>query len=476
LAVPFAFAVAALLTGRLGDDWIAVSRRWMLLVWLLLGVGNMVGAWWAYVELGWGGYWNWDPVENAGLMPWLVATAFLHSALMQRRRGTFRLWNMVLVILAFNLAIFGTFLTRSGFLSSVHTFNESSLGHFFLVFMVFTFLGSLVLLGYRSGVLKSHAGTEAIVSKQSTFLLNNLLMVGVTAAIFIGTIFPVISRGITGATIGVGPSFFNQVVGPTSLAIILLTGICTLIDWRRSSLRELAGNIIWPLAVALALGIALFFSGIGEWYALAAFITGGFTLATVLYKWLQDVRARHRRREENYLRTFKGLMTANRTRYGSYIAHLAIICITIGMVGSSLYSVENTAVLSEGDSMSIKGYSLTYENVEIYEEGSKIVVATSLAVYGRGRLLSRLTPEKHYYWSYPYPVTEIAIRSTLIEDLYVIPVEWSDDGTATFKVIVNPLVAWIWVGGGALMLGGLIVFWPGSSEQNKVSIGSSYQS
>ncbi len=263
--IPFAFAVAALLAKRLSDEWIIAIRRWTLLAWLLLGVGNIIGAWWAYVELGWGGYWAWDPVENAGFMPWLVATAFLHSIMMQRRRGMLKVWNIVLIILTFSLAIFGTFLTRSGILSSVHTFAETTLGPLFLGFIGITLFGSLGLLYYRSEELKSEAEMESLISRESTFLLNNLLLVGAAFAIFLGTIFPVISEVVRGAKISVGPPFFNQVNGPIFLAIILLAGICTLIGWRQASIKNLIRNFLWPLVAALILLIVLFVLGIREW-------------------------------------------------------------------------------------------------------------------------------------------------------------------------------------------------------------------
>jgi len=459
--IPFAFAMAALLTRRLGDEWIIAIRRWTLMSWLLLGVGNIIGAWWAYVELGWGGYWAWDPVENASFMPWLVATAFLHSIMMQRRRRMLKVWNMVLIILTFSLTIFGTFLTRSGVISSVHTFAESPLlGYLFLAFIGVTLFGSLGLLYYRSEGLKGEAEMESLVSRESTFLLNNLLLVGAAFAIFLGTVFPVISEAVRGVKISVGPPFFNQVNGPIFLAIILLTGICALIGWRRASIKNLARNFLWPLVAALMLGIALFFLGIREWYALVAFLVCGFVLSTIVYEWFRGTRARHRLRAENYLKAFLGLIGSNRPRYGGYIVHIAIILIAIGVVGSSFYSVEKEAALMPGESMTIKDYTLTYDNLDSYETESKLVVMATLSVYNQGKLIGKLIPEKYFHRSYQQPVTEVAIRSTLIEDLYVILIGWDEDGTTAFKVLVNPLVNWIWIGGVVFVLGGLIAFWP----------------
>ncbi|MFH1003105.1 MAG: heme lyase CcmF/NrfE family subunit [Chloroflexota bacterium] len=458
--IPFAFAIAALVTNRLGDEWIVAVRRWTLLAWLLLGAGNLIGAWWAYVELGWGGYWAWDPVENAGLMPWLVATAFLHSIMMQRRRGMLKIWNMVLITLTFSLAIFGTFLTRSGVLSSVHTFSDSAMGPFFLTFLGITLFGSLFLLYRRSEELKSEAEMESLVSRESTFLLNNLLLVGAAFAIFLGTIFPLISEAVRGVKITVGPPFFNQVNSPIFLAIILLAGVCTLIGWRQASARNLANHFLWPLVVALMVGVAIFVLGIRQWYALLAFIICSFVLATILYEWFRGTRARHRMRQGNYLKAFFGLIGANRPRYGGYIVHIAIVLIAIGVIGSSLFHTEAEATLAQGQSMSINNYTLTFNNLDHYQTESKLVVTATLSVTSDGRPIGQMTPEKYYHQNYDQPVTEIADRSTLAEDLYVILVGWDDAGNTSFKVLVNPLVTWIWIGGGVFLLGGVIAFWP----------------
>lgn len=466
--IPFAFAMAALLTRRLGDEWLIAIRRWTLVAWLFLGIGNLFGAWWAYVELGWGGYWAWDPVENASFIPWLVATAFLHSIMMQRRRGILKVWNMVLIIITFALSILGTFLVRSGILSSVHTFAESPLlGNLFLAFIGVTFIGSLGLLFYRSENLKSEAEIESLVSRESTFLLNNLLLVGAAFAILLGTFFPIISEAVRGVKITVGPPFFNQVMGPIFLAIIFLAGICALIGWRQASVRNLIRSFLWPLVAALILGLALFILGIRQWYALIAFFVCGFVLSTILYEWFRGTRARHRMRAENYLKAFWGLIGANKPRYGGYIVHIGIVLLAIGVVGSSFYSVEKEATLKPGESMTIKNYTLTYESKDSYDTESKRVDTTTLSVSNQGKLIGQLTPEKYLHFNYDQSVSEVAIRSTLIEDLYVILIGWDEDGSTAFKVLVNPLVSWIWIGGIVVILGGLIAFWP---ERQKIPV------
>lgn len=458
--IPFAFAIAALLTKRLGDEWIITIRRWTLLAWLFLGLGNVLGAWWAYVELGWGGYWAWDPVESASFMPWLTATAFLHSIMMQRRRGMLKIWNMVLIIITFALSIFGTFLTRSGILSSVHTFSESSLGPFFLVFIGIILFGSLGLLYYRSDDLKGEAEMESLVSRESTFLLNNLLLVGAAFAIFVGTTFPLISEAVRGVKITVGPPFFNQVTAPIFLAIIILTGVCALIGWRRATLKNLVRNFLWPLLTAILVGIILFIAGIRTGFAITAFFVCSFVLFTISYEWFRGTRARHRMRNENYAVAFWGLIAANRPRYGGYIVHIGILLMAIGIVGSSFYNTEQDATLVTGDSMNIGQYTLTYDDFDYFETRSKEVVSATLSVRKEDKLLYVLTPEKYFHQSYEQPVTEVAIHGNLAEDLYVILVGWDTQGLTTFKVLINPVVNWIWIGGFLLILGGLISFWP----------------
>jgi len=301
---------------------------------------------------------------------------------------------------------------------------------------------------------------ESLVSRESTFLVNNLLLVGATFTIFLGTVFPVISEVVRGVKISVGAPFFNQVNGPIFLAVILLTGACAIIGWRRASIRNLIRNFLWPLVVSIILAIVLVILGIREWYAIAAFFLCGFALSIVLYEFFRGTRARHRMRAENYLKAFWGLIWANRPRYGGYIIHVAIILIAIGVIGSSFYDIEKEVTLKPGDSTTIGRYSIIYDGTDNYQTESKLVVSASLSVYNHGELTGKLVPEKYFHRSYQQPVTEVAIRTTLLEDLYVILVSSNEDGTAAFKVLVNPLVSWIWIGGGVLVLGGLIAFWP----------------
>jgi len=465
--IPFALAIAAMITAAPDREWLGAARSWALLAWLLLGIGNVIGAWWAYVELGWGGYWAWDPVENAGLMPWLVGTAFLHSVAMQRRRGMFKIWVMALIILAFNLCIFGTFLTRSNILSSVHTFNEAGMEPFFLTFIGISLVGSLGLLFYRRNSLRSEKGAESLVSKEASFTLTNVVLLVGTFVVLLGTIFPLISEGVRGVSTSVSESFFNRVMGPIFLLLILVLGICGLLGWRRTKSRSVIRSGLPPLAAALLLCPVLFVIGIREWYALVLFPFCAFVAFSQLATWYREVMARRRVKGGNPLTAFLGSLQANKPRYGGMIVHLGIILIAVGVIGSSFYQVEAEAALMPGDSMTIKGYTLTYEGMSLDHSSTKMIVITTLSVYNSDKLVGELKPEKIFHRSYEQTVTEVAIRSTPIEDLYLILAGWTEDGTVTFKALVNPLMLWIWVGGGFLLLGGVIAFWPGRSKESK---------
>jgi cytochrome c-type biogenesis protein CcmF len=455
--VPFAFAVAAMLKKQLGNDWLAAVRRWTLLAWLLLGAGNLIGAWWAYVELGWGGYWAWDPVENAGLMPWLVATAFLHSSILQRRRGKFKVWNLVLIIVTFNLAIFGTFLTRSGFLSSLHTFGQTGLEPFFLTFLAITFFGSLWLLYARRDFLHSESNSEVLVSRENTFLLNNILLFGATLIVLFGTLFPAISEAVRGVRVELGASFFNRADGPVFVAIVLLIGICTLIGWRRELSRKLAQKFLWPLVMAVVLGVVLFIVGVRQ--GIVPFIICGFVFSAVLLEWSREAGAFHRSSGANILNAWWRLFLANRQRYGGYLVHLSILLITMGIIGSSFYDTEQDAALQPGEAMNIRDYRLVYNDTDLQGGATGMELITLVSVFRGEKLLYQLRPSKIYALNYDQPVTEVAIHSNPVEDLYVILAAWDDD-TATFKVLLNPMVMWMWIGGGIFLLGGLVAFWP----------------
>jgi cytochrome c-type biogenesis protein CcmF len=398
-------------------------------------------------------------------MPWLVATAFLHSILVQRRRGMLKVWNMALIIIVFNLVIFGTFLTRSGVLSSVHTFTESALGSSFLGFIGVAAIGSFWLLATRLRDLRGEAEFDSRLSRESGFILNNLILVGTTIAILIGTIFPLISEAVRGEKTTVSAPFFNQVLAPIFLVIIFGMGIISFIGWRRASLGKLARNLLLPSIVALILALVLSLVGLGNWYGIVAFSVCGFALSAILLEWFRGVRARRRTKRQNYLRAFFSLLWWNNPRYGAAIVHIGVIILAIGVIGSSAYAAESEASLLPGESMTIDGYTLTYEGMDQYVDGKKKVVAANLSVHQGGSSLGTMTPEMYRHANHPQWVAEVAIRTTLVEDLYVSLGGWDEEGMAAFRALVNPLVIWIWIGGGVLLLGAVIVFWPDRLER-----------
>lgn len=468
--VPFAFAIAALLTGRLGDIWIKSTRRWTLFSWFFLGIGNLLGAQWAYVELGWGGYWAWDPVENASLLPWLVATAYLHSVMIQERRGMLKVWNMVLIILTFTLTLFGTFLVRSGILSSVHSFAVSPLmGGLFLSFIAVVLIFSFILLVNRLALLKSENELDSLLSRESTFLFNNLILLGAAFAIFWGTIFPLISEAVRGVKITVGPPFYNQIMVPIGLVLLLLTGICPLISWRKASGKNLRRNFLYPLIIAAIGGIVILAWGVRHPYALISYILSIFVAATIIIEFVRGSKARRKMRREGYLKSFFNLTRGNKRRYGGYIIHIGIVLLFVGITGSSAFKVEKVETLAKGESLTIKNYQLKYEDFSSYPTESKQVTTVTLSVYREGKKVATLRPAKNLFRNQEQPTTEVAIRSTLREDLYVILAEYDQDGRVTLKVLINPLVMWMWIGGFVLSGGAIIVMWPDKREKQRLA-------
>jgi cytochrome c-type biogenesis protein CcmF len=469
LTIPFAIALGALASRKLDNEWVISARTWTLVAWIFLSVGNLLGMWWAYVELGWGGYWAWDPVENASLMPWLVATALLHSLSMQRRRGTFRMWSVSLVILAFLLTIFGTFLTRSGILSSVHAFPDTGIGPYFMTFMVLAGVVAMVLAYRRRRDLVSEGQEESVVSREGAFLFNNLLLVGVTLVTFLGTMFPWISKVLGGSQVEVGKAFFDRVNTPLFLLIVFLSGICTTIGWRKASGRNLMRNLLLPLIAAAVIAAVAFVAGVRSLGVVCALFAAAFVVATIVYEWSRGVRGRTRSSGENPLVAFWRLIGANRPRYGGYIVHLGLVVMTVGIAASSLYSSSKDVVLKTGGAATVGSYTLVFNGLENYQTPRRQGKLASLAVLHNGSQAGGLTAVKFYdprqqvrseeerQW-----VTEVAIRSTAVEDLYVILSAWDNDGNVSFKLLVNPLVTWVWAGGTILVLGGILAFWPGA--------------
>lgn len=459
--VPFAFAIAALITKQTDDRWIKITRKWTVVSWLFLSLGNLYGAQWAYVELGWGGYWAWDPVENASLIPWLTGSAFLHSVMVQERKNMLKIWNMFLIIITFGLTLFGTFLVRSGIVASVHSFGNSSLGMMLLIFIALVMTGSLYLLADRLKLLRQSNEFEGLLSKESSFLLNNLLLVASAFSILWGTMFPVISEAVTGSKVTVGPPFFNAINAPIGLAFVLLMGICPLIAWRRTNLKNLMSNFLVPLGTALAVTAALVFLGLTKTYALLTGATTSFVIAAIFQEVVKGILVRRKMTGENLPISTIRLLTRNRRRYGGYIIHLGIVMMIIGIAGSNIYNREFTKTVKPGETFQTAGYSVTYKGLQQTPKANTMVVYADVEVSKDGGKTFAIKPEKVFYPTSEQPSTEPAIESTWLEDFYITLAGWEQDQSVSFKVNINPLVKWLWAGGYVLVFGSIFALWPG---------------
>ncbi len=479
ITIPFAFAMAALLSKKLDADWLVAIRKWTLLSWLFLSIGICLGMWWAYVELGWGGYWAWDPVENASLLPWLTMTAFLHSVMIQEKRGMLKKWNLALIIGSWLLSIFGTFITRSGVISSVHSFTQSNVGYFFLAFLVVAGTVSFAVYANRLPLLQADTHLESMVSREASFLFNNLLLIGIAFSVLWGTLFPILSELFRGTKITVGPPFFNQVNIPLGLALLALTGIGPLIAWRRSSLPNLRRQFAVPATTGVFTLLVLLVGGMRDVYALMAIGLGGFVVATVVQEFARGARARHRQYGEAYAVALGRLLARNRRRYGGYIVHTGIVILFIAFAGMA-FKTETEATLRPGESVSLTSpygdtYRFTHLGISQYDALNRQVTAATVEVARNGKNIGILTTEKRQHvdgLGRPtfQPSTEVGIISTLRLDLYAV-LAGVVNGTeqAVFRFTINPLVWWVWYGGMVVALGGLIVMWPGGSPAAKRS-------
>jgi len=476
-AIPFAFAMSALLTGRTDSRWIVVTRRWTLLSWFFLSNGIIFGMRWAYEELGWGGYWFWDPVENASLLPWLAATAFLHSVMIQENRGMLKVWNMSLVLLTFLLTIFATFLTRSGLIESVHSFAENTkIAMIFLAFMGSILMASAVLIIYRLPALRSENQIQSFLSRESAFLLNNLILLGAAFAVLWGTIFPLVSEALTGTQISVGPPFFNKVNLPIGLVLLALTGIGPVIAWRKASGRNLRRNFAVPLSLGALVVMVFLGLGVRNGYALATFGISTFVLTVIAVEFWKGTKARSRIEGEGILPAFLHLISRNRRRWGGYIVHVGVVLVFTAFAGRA-FEVEIRKGLNPGETVSVASpfghtYTLTYEGISSSREANFDRWVALMTVRKDGESLGALSTERRFYRVNQQMVTEVGIRSTPLEDLYVILADVEDfEGIVAnepgaqrivAQVMVNPLVGWIWYGGVIITIGALIALWPGA--------------
>jgi cytochrome c-type biogenesis protein CcmF len=454
MSIPFALAVAALVSGRLDETWVVLARRWVLVAWMFLSVGLLFGAKWSYVVLGWGGYWAWDPVENAALMPWLTATAFLHSIQIQERRGMLASWNVALVLLTFGLTIFGTFLVRSGVLSSIHAFAVTPIGYLFLGFLAALLVSAFGLLAWRWDALRSRGSVEAVVSRETAFLANNLLFVTAAVVVFTGTIFPSLTEVFRGVKINVGPGYFNAVMVPIAAGILLLMGLGPLMPWQRATPEQLARNFAFPAAAALTVALLLAAVGIRQPEALLVFALALFVAATIALEAARGTRVRMRR-GEHIIVAFARLLGHNRRRYGGYIVHFGILLMLVGITASSLFDTQAQATLRPGQRMHIGRYDLEYAGLESSTLPGIDVTGARVRVFAGGREAGTSVPQQYFYRSQQQTMHHVAIRSSPREDVYIILSEWTGEGDATLRVLLHPLVSWLWAGGAVLAIGAL---------------------
>jgi cytochrome c-type biogenesis protein CcmF len=464
--VPFAFAFAALVTGELGPQWFRTTRRWTITSWCFLGYGIMLGGRWAYEVLGWGGYWAWDPVENASLMPWLIATAYLHSVMIQEKRGMLKIWNLALIGLTYSMCLFGTFLTRSGAVQSVHSFTASGwFGFVFLAYVMAVAGVFFTLLYYRIPELRSASKLDSVLSREASFLMNNWAFLALCGIVLYGTLYPVISEAVTGAEVQYGPPFFQRYAGPIALFLLLLTGVGPLIAWRRATWVNLRKSFAAPAVCAVLTAAVVLALGVREFYPVAFAGLCAFVTGTVLEEYWRGIRARMRR-GEGPLRAFLELVRRNQRRYGGYVVHLAVVLIFIGFAGS-VFNLEETRLLQPGETWHIGRYTLEYRQARPLRHPHYAGAVARVAVYEEGEPIGMLLPEKRMYFQQETPATMPAVASSMREDLYVILAGLEPDQSAAFKVYINPLVIWIWIGGGVFLLGNALVLWPLPERQTR---------
>lgn len=473
--IPFGFAIAALITRRLDTEWLAAVRRWSLTSWTFLTCGVVLGMWWAYVELGWGGYWAWDPVENSSFLPWLTCTAFLHSIMVQEKRGMLRKWNVTLVVVTFLLSILGTFITRSGIIESVHSFAQSPVGGWFATFLVVATVLTGYLVSTRLKDLEAKAELESMVSREAAFLYNNLLFVGIAFSVLWGVFFPIISEWARGTKITVGPPFFNTVNVPLGLLLLALTGIGPLIAWRKASLSNLRRQFLGPVITGIAFALLLFVAGMRHWNALIAYLLAAFVAATIVQEFSKGIGARRSIHGESFPRAFVRLVARNRRRYGGYIVHAGIVLLFAAFAGMA-FRKEYDVGLATGQAFETTDpygarWRFVSQGVSTSLSLNREITAVALETWRNGKNVGLITSEKRQYFDTQRrptfePSTEVGIRSDARGDTYIVLAGVRDD-TAEIRITFNPLVVWVWVGGALMALGGVIVMWPQAERRRQ---------
>ena len=474
LTIPFAFAMAALASSRVDERWIVVTRRWTLAAWTFLGVGILLGAKWAYEEVGWGGWYAWDPVENAALMPWLVATAFLHSVMVQEKKNMLRVWNVILVAGAFALSLFGTFLTRSGVISSIHSFTQSSIGPFFLGFIAVVVALSMTLILSRLSLLRSPTRLESLVSREAAFLYNNLFLVALALTVLWGVVYPLVSEAVRGVAVSVGAPYYDFFAIVFGLPLVLLMGIGPVVAWRRASLRSLAYQLAWPVGVALAAGLLLLLAGAGSSVVgLVGYTFAAFALTTIVLEFVRGTRARKSIGGGGWWAPSRGWSRATGAGTAGTSSTWRSSLLLIGAVGIGGFSttVSPPPQLAPGESMTVGDYRLVYTGSSERRGANAQEVRANLDVYRGDDRVGTMQAGKNSYFAEEQTSNEVGIRTDWLrgEDLFVIADRFYPDGSVVLKVIVNPLVNFIWLSGLIFLLGSVVAMWPDAREQRRLA-------
>ena len=489
ITIPFAFASGALISGNYGDDWVDVARVSAILSWGVLGAGLLLGAWWAYTILGWGGYWAWDPIENVALMPWLVLTAFIHSIMVQKRRGMFRMWNVALLNIAFVLAQLGMFINRGGPVVSVHSFASSTLGIIFLSFMLLSLVFAFGLFLWRMPQLKSERAMESFMSREASFLVNNFLLLSVMAVTLWGVVFPLFSDLARDVSVSVSAPYFNRANGPILLGIVLMMGVGPLLPWRKSSARSLKKWFIWPVVVGVLTIVVLVAFGVKRPVAIFSFGVVAFVATSIMQEWWRGTAARHRG-GENWALAWWRLVNGNRPRHGGYIVHLSILMLGLGIIGTNFYQQRTDGALALGESLVIDNYRIEYVDNGNSNRPDRIAQWADMSIYRidtadyateisfartqgsdgftlkdstrrpNDRLIGQIQPWHGFYPDFNMASVRSGIRSTIVEDLYVIPRDFLSDGRVSLAVSINPLAWWLWASGPFFILGTMVALWP----------------
>ncbi len=466
MTVPFAFAVGAMLSGEVAsDDWIRLTRRWTLVAWGFLTAAIIAGMWWSYEVLGWGGYWAWDPVENASFIPWLTCTAYLHSVMVQERRGMLKLWNLNLMVGTFVLTILGTFLTRSGIISSVHAFTQGTIGYYFLGFIAVVLLSTLILVAGNSDKLGSEGKLDAPLSRETAFLLQNMFFTVFMFTVLIGTLFPLVAELVRGVKVSVGTPFFNKMSIPLMVALLFLMGVGPVLPWRKGAGPELKGKLTAGVVLGLLFGVVGLVMGARNAYAVLSFTFAGFALGANVGEFVRGANARVRAHGESWLVALSRLVAGNRRRFGGYVAHIGVVLVALGVTASGTFKKEQEATLTPGQSMTVSGHTVRFKNAWLREEKQRQVVGATMEIMDGTRVSATVEPRMNYYPTSQQPVPTPQVKSTWSGDIYLNLMAFKQDGSnVTVKVIWEPLVPWIWFGGFVICFGAILGILPTRRE------------